>query len=83
MNHNTNFFENLKVWPVRIFMPSKTGYSLWGQGHRDAEDVLLHVNDNIMLLKSLDDLCYFIKNDGKKCLTIFREYEKISVMVHN
>jgi hypothetical protein len=58
-----DLFHDNMLWPVRVVLPKRTGWSLWGGNTADARDFLLPVGPRYALFDTADGLCAYIRRD--------------------
>jgi hypothetical protein len=56
-------FHNSMLWPVRLVLPNRTGWSLWGGNTPNGRDFLLPVGSRYAVFDSAEALCQYLRRD--------------------
>jgi hypothetical protein len=63
---DNQLYEEYKMWPLKITLASKTGYTMWASSDGKVgteEDMLLSISNLLVLFKSLETLGYFLNSE--------------------
>ncbi|WP_327001330.1 hypothetical protein OHA72_40265 [Dactylosporangium sp. NBC_01737] len=58
-----DLFQDNMLWPVRVVLTKRAGWSLWGGNTPDARDFLLPVGARYALFDTAEGLCEFLRRD--------------------
>ncbi|HEX5505066.1 MAG TPA: hypothetical protein VFW96_20790 [Thermomicrobiales bacterium] len=68
-------FEDLQLWPIRIRLSGRTGYTLWASGDKD--DILLALCGTMLLFRTKDGLRAFVENEHSCNLSQLNGYRRL------
>ncbi len=57
-------FDDAMLWPVRLVLPKRAGWSLWGGNADDGHDFLLPVGRRFAVFDTVEQLCDHVRRDG-------------------
>lgn len=79
--NTVDLFEDAKIWPIKLILPRKIGYTLWGTNFK-GNDVFLSREGKIIFFKTLPSLFDFI---GDRCLdtnlSVFSGHKKFNTFI--
>jgi hypothetical protein len=70
-----DIFEAAEIWSIKVVLPFKVGYTLWGINEVKKDDVFLCKGNKIILFGSLHALFNFIKNENQ--ISAFYGYKQL------
>ena len=57
-------FPDSRLWPVRLVLPHRAGWSLWGGDTPDGHDFLLPAGRRYALFDTAEALCRYVRTDA-------------------
>ncbi|MDG6106505.1 hypothetical protein Daura_26910 [Dactylosporangium aurantiacum] len=57
-------FDAAMLWPVRLVLPDRAGWSLWGGNADDGHDFLLPAGRRYAVFDTVEQLCDHVRRDG-------------------